>query len=78
MKKLYYLKPESYYYNYAIEGTCRLSLAFPKGLYCKAYSLKQAVIYLKRRIAVHDLCTPYDIDISPNDLVIEDIGENNE
>lgn len=76
MKRKYYLSPNTYYYNYAIECTCKLSLAFEKGMYCVAYSLKQAFIYFKRRIALHDLCDIYDIDFPIGDIEI--IGENND
>lgn len=68
MKYLYHLKSTAYYYNYAIEGTCRLSLAFPRGIYVKAYSFKQATLYIKRQIAIHDMVRYNDIDIDNNDI----------
>ena len=75
MKRTFYLSPQTYYYNYAIEGTCHLSLAFPKGMYCKAHSIKQAFVYFKRRIAIYDMCDMYDIDFPISDIKI--IEENN-
>lgn len=69
-KTLYHLKPSAYYYNYAIEGTCQLSLAFPKGIYVYAYSLKQAAVYIKRQIAIHDMARYNDIDLDISDIKI--------
>lgn len=67
-KALYHLKPSAYFYIYSIERACGLSLEFPKGLYTRAYSLKQAIIYFKRKLAEYNLVRPYDIDIDPNDI----------
>ena len=39
-------------------------------LYKSAYSLKQAINYMKRDIAVRLWCSPRDIDIDPSDIVI--------
>ena len=69
-KQKYYIAPEKYFYNYAIEGTCQISLVSNKGIYVCAYSLKQACIYIKRRISISQMCDIYDIEIDIRDIEI--------
>lgn len=67
-KQVYYLAPNKYYYNYAIEGTCQLSLAFSKGLYTSAYTIKQARLQMQHTLAKYNCVRYYDIDIDINDI----------
>lgn len=67
-KTLYYLDPSVYYYNYELESSVRVSVGFTHGIYCRAYSLKQALIYFMRRIAIHDMVRFHDIHIEIDDI----------
>ena len=67
-KQKYYIAPSKYFYDYTIEGTCQISLVSSKGIYVWAFSLKQAVIYIKRRIAISQMRDIYDIEIDTGDI----------
>ena len=69
-KTLYYLDSSVYYYNYELESSVRVSVGFTHGIYCRAYSLKQALIYFMRRIAIHDMVRFHDIHIEIDDISI--------
>lgn len=77
-KRKYYLSPEKYFYNYALGASCLVYVVSEKGLYACAYSIKQACVYLKRRIAISQLCDSYDIDIDINDIKIMENFPNEE
>ena len=68
-KTLYYLPPERYYYDYTIEACALVSTVNQKGLYCRAYTIKQARTYFIRRIAFFTGAITYDIDIDISDIV---------
>lgn len=71
-KKVYYLPPERYYFDYCINQSVQVSCVSQKGLYATAYSAKQARIYIIQRIAHYCGAYPYDIDIDVNDLIIRE------
>ena len=67
---LYRLSSKKYIYTYADCYSASLADLEIPTLYKRSYTLKQALIYMKRDIAKRLYCKPYDIDIDPSDIEI--------
>lgn len=68
MMVTFYLPPETDYEDYGF-GVRSLRHLFPKGIYRKARSWKQARMYFRRAIAQACCAMYYDINFDPNWMV---------
>lgn len=66
--KLYHLSRTKYYYVYPFECNNAVYHGFPNGIYVRAYSMAQAIVYIKRRIAIYENVRYNDIDIDWHDI----------